>query len=79
MAKTSGKPKSKVRRVEEALKVPRVMLKRTRKEQKKDLSGKPNLTGKKSSSKSPKAGSSKTGFPCDLPSDCPICGFTMSR
>ena len=79
MAKTSGKLKSKVRKVEEELKVPRVTLKRTRKEQKKDLSGKPKPTGKKSSSKAPKAGSSKSGYPCDLPSDCPICGTTMSR
>ena len=79
MGKTSGKPKSKNRKVEEELRVPRVILKKTRKEQKKDLSGKSKSKGKKSSNKGPKPGSSKSGFPCDLPSDCPICGTTMSR
>ena len=75
MGKTSGKPKSKNRKVEEELRVPRAILKKTRKEQ----SGKSKSKGKKSANKGPKAGTSKSGFPCDLPSDCPICGKTRSR
>ena len=75
MGKTSGKLKSKNRKVEEELRVPRVILKRMRTEQ----SGKSKSKSKKTVAKGPKAGTSKSGYPSDFPADCPLCGKTRSR
>ena len=75
MGKTSGKLKSKNRKVEEELRVPRVLLKRMRSEQ----SGKAKGKSKKTVTKGPKAGTSKSGWPSDLPAACPFCGETRSR
>ena len=74
MGKTSGKLRSKNRKVEEELRVPRVVLKRMRSEQ----SGKSKAKSKKTGTKGPKAGTSKS-WPSDLPATCPFCGETRSR
>ena len=81
MVKVSGKPKSKLRKTEGATTGPKGTLKLSRKDQKKALTRKSKLAANKSAKKSPKAGPSGggVGFPCDQPSDCPICGFVMSR
>ena len=73
MGKTSGKLRSKNRKVEEDLKVPKVLLKRMKSGQ----SGKSSKS-KKTGTKGSKAGTRKS-WPSDLPATCPFCGHTRSR